>query len=117
VLITHLNEGDIALDVGAHCGAYSIPMAGQCGQTGQVVAFEPDQYARELLARNLGLNLGIKRPTVEVCACSDEIDKAILFYSAGEAIRNPRSRDPQWSFRPRTTRKKFGYLLLLSIFI
>jgi FkbM family methyltransferase len=82
---THLKEGDLALDIGAHCGEYSILMAAHCGSTGQVVAFEPDPYAREFLAKNLGLNPGIKRPTVEACACSDEIGEAILFSRGGNS--------------------------------
>ena len=41
-LTTHLTEGDTAVDIGAHYGVYSILMAAKCGQTGHVVAFEPD---------------------------------------------------------------------------
>jgi FkbM family methyltransferase len=82
---THLKEGDLALDIGAHCGEYSILMAARCGSTGHVVAFEPDPYARELLAKNLGLNPGIKWPTVEACACSDEIGEGILFSRGGNS--------------------------------
>jgi FkbM family methyltransferase len=84
-LSTHLREGDIALDIGAYCGAYSILMAARCGQGGQVVAFEPDPYARELLLENIGLNPGIKRPTIENCACSDEIGQATLFSRKGNS--------------------------------
>jgi FkbM family methyltransferase len=84
-LSTHLGEGDFALDIGAYCGAYSILMAARCGQTGQVIAFEPDPYARELLRKNLRLNPGIKRPTIEDCACSDEIGQATLFSRKGNS--------------------------------
>jgi FkbM family methyltransferase len=84
-LTNHLEEGDTAVDIGAHCGVYSILMAAKCGQTGHVVAFEPDPYSRELLAKNLGLNPRIKRPAVEVSACSDEIGEAILFSRGGNS--------------------------------
>jgi FkbM family methyltransferase len=84
-LTTLLGEGDTALDIGAHCGEYSILMAAQCGQTGHVVAFEPDPHAREFLAKNLALNPGIKRPTIENSACSDEIGDAILFSRGGNS--------------------------------
>ena len=50
-LSNHLTEGDIAVDIGAHYGIYSILMAAKCGHTGHVVAFEPDPYSREMLAR------------------------------------------------------------------
>src|ERR1700758_4628848 len=78
-LSNHLNEGDVALDIGAHSGSYTILMASRCGQTGRVVAFEPDPYARELLVKNHSLNPGIKPPTLESCACSDEAGQATLF--------------------------------------
>ena len=61
-LTTQLNDSDFALDIGAHCGVYSILMAAKCGQAGHVVAFEPDPCSRELLAQNLRLNPQIKRP-------------------------------------------------------
>jgi FkbM family methyltransferase len=84
-LSSHLAEGDTAVDIGAHYGSYSILMAAKCGQSGHVIAFEPDPYAREVLARNLGLNPRIRRPKVEICACSDEIGEATLFSRGGNS--------------------------------
>jgi FkbM family methyltransferase len=84
-LSNHLTKGDIAIDVGAHHGTYSVLMAAKCGQTGHVVAIEPDPYSREVLVRNIGLNPGIKPPVVEVCACSDEIGEATLFCRRGNS--------------------------------
>jgi len=84
-LSTHLTEGDTAVDIGAHWGAFSVLMAAKCGQTGHVVAFEPDPCARAVLANNLNLNPGIKRPVVEAYACSDEIGEATLFSRGGNA--------------------------------
>jgi FkbM family methyltransferase len=84
-LSTHLNEGDVAFDIGAHSGSYTILMASRCGQTGHVVAFEPDPYARQLLMKNLSLNPAIKPPMVEGCACSDQIGYAILFSRGGNS--------------------------------
>jgi FkbM family methyltransferase len=84
-LSNHLAEGDTAVDIGAHYGTYTILMAAMCGQTGHVVAFEPDPYARAVLSRNLSLNPRINRPTVEVCACSDKIGEATLFSRGGNS--------------------------------
>jgi len=84
-LSKHLAEGDTAIDVGAHCGTYSILMAAKCGQTGHVVAFEPDPCSREMLVKNLGLNPYVKRPILEACACSDEVGQAILFGGRGNS--------------------------------
>jgi len=84
-MTTHLKEGDIALDIGAYQGAYTLLMAAQCGQTGKVVAFEPDPYAHAVLVKNLSLNPLIRRPVVEDCACSDKIGYGTLFSLGGNS--------------------------------
>ena len=81
----HLKEGDTAIDVGAHYGVYSLLMAAKCGQSGHVVAFEPDPYAREILARNVTLNPNVMRPVIESAACFDEIGRAVLFSCGGNS--------------------------------
>jgi FkbM family methyltransferase len=85
LLSSHLAEGDTAIDIGAHCGQYSILMAAMCGRTGHVVAFEPDPYAREVLMKNLALNPGIKQPVVEVYAISDGKGEASLYSCGGNS--------------------------------
>jgi FkbM family methyltransferase len=80
-----LGEGDVAIDIGAHCGQYCILMAAMCGQAGQVVAFEPDPIARAKLMQNLDLNPGIKRPTVESRAISDTAGQALLYSRGGNS--------------------------------
>ena len=102
-LSSHLKEGDTAVDVGAHHGTYSVLMAAKCGQTGHVVAIEPDPYSREVLAKNFSLNPTIKRPMVEMCACSDGIGEAILFTRGGNsqsslvpsAVESPTANKPE----------------------
>lgn len=83
---THLKEGDFAIDIGAHHGTYSVLMAAKCGQTGQVVAFEPDSYSRSVLARNIDLNPTIKQPVVESYACFDTVGEVTLFSGQGNAL-------------------------------
>jgi FkbM family methyltransferase len=36
-----LGEGDVAIDIGAHIGRHSLPMAQEVGAQGRVLAFEP----------------------------------------------------------------------------
>src|SRR5262245_44584848 len=78
LLAKHLNDGDTAIDIGAHYGQYCILMAAMCGAMGNVVAFEPDPHARQILMQNLKLNPGIKQPIVEALAVSDAKGDAIL---------------------------------------
>lgn len=78
----HLERGGVVIDVGAHYGIYSVLMASRAAQ---VVAFEPDPYAREMLAHNAGLNSKHGTITIEAFACSDRDGEAVLFSRGGQA--------------------------------
>jgi len=51
-----LKEGDIALDIGAHIGYFTLIMARLVGKKGKVFAFEPSPVNFELLKKNIELN-------------------------------------------------------------
>ena len=85
LLLRGLKAGDTAIDLGAHCGQYCLIMAELCGPTGNVVAFEPDPHARELLEKNLALNPEVKKPTIEAIAISDADGEAILHSRGGNS--------------------------------
>jgi FkbM family methyltransferase len=59
-------------------------MAAKCGLRGHVVAFEPDPYAREILARNVALNPNLM-PVIESAACFAAVGEAVLFSRGGNA--------------------------------
>ncbi len=82
---SELAEGDVSIDIGAHAGQYAILMASMCGRSGVVVAFEPDPFARDLLARNIVLNSDIKPPRVEALAVSDREGTAVLYSMHGDS--------------------------------
>jgi FkbM family methyltransferase len=56
-----LRPGDVAVDVGAHSGDTTVPMALAVGATGAVLAFEPNGYVFPVLERNAALNPGKTR--------------------------------------------------------
>jgi FkbM family methyltransferase len=85
LIAAELSEGDVAIDVGAYVGQYSLILAAMCGASGQVVAFEPDPYARRMLQQNLRLNPSIKMPRIEPLAVSDVPGEAILYSHGGNA--------------------------------
>ena len=52
----HLTEGDIAFDIGANVGYFTLLMARGVGPGGHVVAFEPDPLVVEYLRGNVAGN-------------------------------------------------------------
>ena len=55
-LRSFLREGDVAIDIGAHTGDSTVPMALAVGAGGTVFALEPNPYVFKVLAANAGLN-------------------------------------------------------------
>ncbi len=51
-----LGEGDLAIDVGAHIGDSTLPIALVCGKSGATLAFEPNPLTFAVLAANSALN-------------------------------------------------------------
>ncbi len=56
MLLSFLRPGDAVIDVGAHIGSFAVPMARRVGETGVVVAIEPDDLNLELLYENVAAN-------------------------------------------------------------
>jgi FkbM family methyltransferase len=51
-----LHEGDVAIDIGAHTGDSTLPMALAAGASGTVFALEPNPYVFKVLELNARLN-------------------------------------------------------------
>src|SRR2546428_10769793 len=51
-----LRPGDVAIDIGAHTGDTTLPIALAVGATGRVLGLEPNPYVFPVLARNASLN-------------------------------------------------------------
>ena len=52
----YINEGDLVIDVGAHTGDTTIPMALAAGKSGLTLALEPNTYVFKLLEKNASRN-------------------------------------------------------------
>ena len=53
-----LSPGDVAVDIGAHTGDSTIPIALAVGKQGCVLALEPNSYVFSVLKKNSELNAG-----------------------------------------------------------
>jgi FkbM family methyltransferase len=62
-----VEPGQVAVDVGAHYGNYTIRLADLVGSHGRVVAVEPQRTARQVLERNIRLN---RLSHVSVASCA-----------------------------------------------
>jgi FkbM family methyltransferase len=51
-----LSPGDVAIDIGAHTGDSTVPIALAVGKTGCVFALEPNRYVFPVLRKNADLN-------------------------------------------------------------
>lgn len=80
VFASLLTDGDVAIDVGAHYGDFTLAAAFQVGPSGAVYAFEPQPLVRSVLLTNLRHN-DIHHVTVLDCAVAD-YDGSSSLYSA-----------------------------------
>ncbi len=82
--VRSLREGDVAVDLGANVGYYTLLAGKLVGDAGRVYAFEPDPVNFALLERNVRLN-GLRNVVLEQRAASNANGDALLF-------ANPRFR-------------------------
>jgi FkbM family methyltransferase len=77
-LRTFIRPGDTVLDIGAHCGDFSLPLALACGSEGCVFAWEPNPYVFDVLCQNASLNKE-KTNIVAVQAAATNVEGPIEF--------------------------------------
>lgn len=77
-----LSQGQVALDVGANIGLFTLLMAWQVGATGAVVAYEPEPRNLELLRSNIALNYAETWVEVRPCGASDAAGEVTLHRTA-----------------------------------
>lgn len=63
---TLVQPNDVVWDIGANIGLFAIAAAARAGRGGQVVAFEPDTWLVELLARSVALQPPASAPILVV---------------------------------------------------
>ncbi len=80
-----VRRGNVAVDVGAHIGYYTLLLSRLVGETGQVYAFEPDSSAFSILEKNVQVN-GYRNIVLYRKAVAAEAGRALL---DGWVLRNP----------------------------
>lgn len=82
-----IRPGDFVIDVGAHTGDSTIPLALACGSTGRVLALEPNPHVYAILEQNAGLNFGRTRIDCRCCAATPE-DGTFTFHYGDASFCN-----------------------------
>ena len=82
-----LSPGDVALDIGAHTGDTTLPIALATGKTGCVLAFEPNPYVFAILQQNAALNPEKTRIIPLMFAASPE-DASLEFHYSDSGFCN-----------------------------
>jgi FkbM family methyltransferase len=76
-----LREGDVAVDIGAHVGFFTIQLARAVGASGHVYAFEPSEANAGLLTQSIAENGFASRITLERQAVSDRDGQATFLFA------------------------------------
>jgi FkbM family methyltransferase len=66
-----LSAGDVCVDVGAHAGRHTVPMAACCGPSGRILAFAPIPSMVKALREQISSNPELVTVRLEQCALSD----------------------------------------------
>lgn len=104
---TFLREGDVAIDIGAHTGDSTMPMALAVGAQGAVFALEPNPYVFKVLALNATLNPGRSR-IVPLMFAAMPADGEFEFEYSDEGYCNG-------GFHRSISRWKHGHFLKLRV--
>lgn len=105
-----VREGSLCFDVGANVGVYVLQFARWSGETGRVVAFEPNPSALAVLRRHVELNDLAGRVTVVPAAVGASDGEALLH--AAEADGMSRLGEPNRLIADRTEEIKVPLVTL-----
>lgn len=96
----HIFPGDFVIDVGAHTGDTTVPMALAAGPTGCTLAIEPNPYVFKVLATNAGLN-SKKTHIIPRCFAATERDGTFVFHYSDASFCNGgfKSQQQSWLYR------------------
>jgi FkbM family methyltransferase len=81
-----IQKGDFAIDIGAHIGDTTVPMALAAGKTGFVLAFDPNPYIFKILEVNCALNAD--KTNIKALQNAIMDTEGEFFYNSSEATFN-----------------------------
>ncbi len=110
VLRERIGPGAVCVDVGANVGVYVLQFAHWSGQTGHVVAFEPNPIARDVLTRHVQMNQLTRRVTIVPAAVGASSGEAVLY--AADVAGMSRLGEPNQAIADRVSEIKVPVVTL-----
>jgi FkbM family methyltransferase len=96
-----VSPGDFVIDIGAHSGDTTVPMAIAAGEGGCTLALEPNPYVFKVLAANAGFNPE-KTNIAPRCCAATVCDGEFVFHYSDASYCNGGFRSQQrWRFYRR----------------
>lgn len=103
-MIRHVRHGTTVLDIGAHIGTHTTLLSKLVGESGKVIAFEPQMKIYTELTQNLKLNkrqnvlamrcaLGEQQAKVEMCPSTTENEGGTPIGNGGDPVQMMRLDD------------------------
>jgi len=74
-----LSEGDFCIDIGAHTGDSTLPIAAAVGKTGLVLAVEPNHYVFPILQKNCLMNKN-KYNIIPIYGAAHKKNEELIFH-------------------------------------
>jgi len=102
-ILQMVRPGMTVLDIGAHCGYFTVLLSDLVGPSGHVLAFEPNPPMNALLRRTVAINGFADRTIVHELALGDTSGTASFVVPAGEpknAHVVPEGHDPNAIYVP-----------------
>lgn len=86
VMRRFVRKGDTVLDLGAHIGLHTIPLAREVGPNGRVISVEPLPRTAECLRRSLICNGLFDRCELVVAAAGDENGESVFYLGSNSML-------------------------------
>ncbi|WP_442481496.1 FkbM family methyltransferase [Aeoliella sp. SH292] len=111
-----VNPGDLVIDIGAHTGDTTVPMALATGPSGLTLALEPNPYVFKILSKNASLNPEKTRIDALNFAATKQDGKFTFHYTDGMYCNGGFKTQQKWPlFRRRhpllVEGRNFNYIL------
>jgi FkbM family methyltransferase len=96
-----VSTGDFVIDIGAHTGDTTLPLAMAAGANGCALALEPNPYVFKVLAKNASLNRDRTKIVARCFAATEQDGQFVFHYSDAGFCNGGLTTGRRWPFHRR----------------